>query len=170
MTTLLDDLRETYSNVEFVSAPLGLYKAIFKYSSLYFTDPPSASVLQTFEKEHNARSLENRFGHIFKHLSFHLMWEKSKSEWLVSVQTRQGETGGLNFRMKDDNEFNFTILANFDEEAEKAEKEDMFFCSGHMKAEPLADKYFYWFNGNFCKRYAEERPDTYRSAMRETYE
>jgi len=51
-----------------------------------------------------------------------------------------------------------------------AKKPNYFFCSGHGCAEPKSHFGYFYFAGNYCKKWGDEHPENRRAAARETYE
>lgn len=60
-------------------------------------------------------------------------------------------------------------LDNLQLEAHSAKQEGMFFCSGHKRAEPKKDGWYFHFAGNYCKEYGDEHPEQRKEAAREIY-
>lgn len=60
-------------------------------------------------------------------------------------------------------------LDNLQKEAHAAKQEGMFFCSGHKRAEPKKDGWYFHFAGSYCKEYGDEHPEQRKEAARENY-
>ncbi len=62
-----------------------------------------------------------------------------------------------------------TTLRKWQKEAKKAKQKGWFFCTGHVRAEPMSEYGYFYFAGKFCKQYGIDNPEHNKMAGRETY-
>lgn len=61
------------------------------------------------------------------------------------------------------------ILDHLNYQAGKARQEGYFWCSGCDEVHPQEEYAYFYFAGEYCKKFKEENPDHYRMAKNESY-
>lgn len=60
-------------------------------------------------------------------------------------------------------------LSKWQDEAHKSNEPNMFYCSGHNRAESKSEYGYFCFAGTYCKQFGIENPEHLKMAGRETY-
>ncbi len=123
---------------------------------------------ETLNHEHMEKSLAKQLGEKYPDLHFWINGHKDGISVHVSVNRgdREGTgIGGIDLT----NEKSHATMNYWQSEALKSKQDGYFFCSGHQKAEPKEDYCYFYFMGDYCKKYAEENPEHRQMAARERY-
>ena len=125
------------------------------------------------EHEHLQKSLSKAF--MLRYPDLYISVYCSKDDCNVSVWVnRPNEQGEADDAESIDNISITNIylhkwLADCQIEAKKAKQDGWFFCSGHKLAEPKEEYGYFYFAGNYCKKYGETNSEHRRMAARENY-
>ena len=125
-----------------------------------------SSVQDRLKDRHLKTTIEQRLMSKYAYLKIRLSFNKFKLE--VTVWTKQGTAMNLENDKLSDTGLH-PELARLEIESALSSKDNMFFCTGHNKAEPIEDYEYKSFAGRYCEQYKEENFGHYINAMNEVY-
>jgi hypothetical protein len=172
----LDRLRGMYPLFDFsMRVENGRYMVtatLSESSSFYFQLNASGRVpheaLQSLDKDHMEKSISTTLMKRYPDLYIYTFSDKNDIEitaWVKRENQSREAIGSI--LLIDPNIIN--TLNEWQDQAQKAKQDGMFFCSGHQRAEPKTDWGYFHFAGQYCKQYGNENPESIRSASTETY-
>jgi hypothetical protein len=130
---------------------------------------PRKGIEQTLDNYHLRQTIANKLELQYPDLKISVYFNRTDinvSVW-VKRDGKDRESIGSTDMLRSD--FNQT-MTGWQEQAAKAKLPDMFFCSGHCRAEHCHNGQFFHFAGNYCIQYGVENPQVLKDARNETYE